>query len=512
MKHQSRPRISAFTLVEMIIVIAVVGILAGLSIVGYGAWQKRSSDAAAKSDLQMVAAAMNNAKNFGSGYPTSLPSSIKASDGMTITYASGDASGYCVNISGPNNTAFHIDTRNGGSDAPKTGSCPVSAIALTDMRVGAYQTCAIGNGKPYCWGYGSSGEIGNGASAHVSVPTAATTSGALAGKTVVEVSPGNWHTCARTSDNRIYCWGLNHAGQLGNGTTTNSNVPVPVTMSGAMAGKTVTQLTSGGNYSCARVSDGNAYCWGTGSSGVRGDGSYANATTPVQVALTGGLSGRTIKQIDAGENFTCAVGSDDRAYCWGYGYNGQMGNGTGGNGTTDQMTPVAVSTSGVLSGLVISSVSAGVDNACVRATNGRAYCWGSGFNGLLGNGSSSNSYVPVAVATTGVLSGLSISSVSVGEMAVCAQASNGRAYCWGVAARGERGDGTSTTSNVPTAVSTSGVLNGKTLNSVWSGYWHGCGNATDGNVYCWGYNSEGELGNNSTTNSLVPVQAISPTT
>jgi prepilin-type N-terminal cleavage/methylation domain-containing protein len=502
----------AFTLVELIIVIAVIGILASLSVAGYGTWQKHLSDTRAKNDLAMVATAMTNARNFGSGYPTSLPSSVKASQGMTLTYVLGDSTGYCVDITGENNTAYYIDTRNNGTTSPKSGSCPVANVALSGMNTGAYQTCAIGNGKAYCWGYGSSGEIGNGENNHALKPLAVNMSGAMAGKTVVEVSAGKWHSCARTSDNRIYCWGLNHAGQLGNGTKTNSNVPVAVNMSGVMAGKTVTNLTSGDSYSCARTSDGNAYCWGTGGSGVRGDGSNADATTPTQVSLSGGLAGKTIKQIDAGQNFTCAVGSDDKAYCWGYGYNGQMGNSTGGSGTADQMTPVAVSTSGVLSGKVISSISAGVDNACVRATDGRAYCWGLGGNGLLGNGSSSSSYVPVAVNTSGVLSGLTLASVSVGEMAVCAQATNGRAYCWGVSARGERGDGTTTTSNVPTAVNVSGVLSGKTINNVSTGSWHSCATATDGNAYCWGHNSEGELGNNSTSNSLLPVLTISPTT
>ena len=127
---------------------------------------------------------------------------------------------------------------------------------------------------------------------------------------------GGWsRSCAIASDDKAYCWGYNSEGNLGNNSTANSKVPVAVNTSGVLAGKTIKQISS----SCAIASDDKAYCWGLGSAGRLGNNSTADSSIPVAVDTSGVLAGKTIKQISAGGTHTCAIASDDKAYCWGVG-------------------------------------------------------------------------------------------------------------------------------------------------------------------------------------------------
>lgn len=90
-------RPSGFTLIELTVIIVVIGILAGISAIGYSGWQKRSAETAVKNDLSNVKSAMENARNFGNAYPASLPAGFRASEGVNVTYVSGSAGEYCIN-------------------------------------------------------------------------------------------------------------------------------------------------------------------------------------------------------------------------------------------------------------------------------------------------------------------------------------------------------------------------------------------------------------------------------
>ena len=195
----------------------------------------------------------------------------------------------------------------------------------------------------------------------------------LAGKTVTAITAGEAHTCA-VADGKAYCWGNNWIGQLGNNTATPSRVPVAVSTAGPLAGKTVTAITAGDLHSCA-VADGKAYCWGYNGSGQLGNGSTGPSDgpvpVPVAVSTAGALAGKTVTGISAGFRYTCAV-ADGKAYCWGSGDMGQLGNGN----YPDSPVPVAVRTDGVLNGKTVTAITTGRSHACAVA-DGKAYCWGS---------------------------------------------------------------------------------------------------------------------------------------
>ena len=186
------------------------------------------------------------------------------------------------------------------------------------------------------------------------------------------------------------------------------------------------------------------------------------------------------------------IASDNQAYCWGYGGNGVLGN----NSTANSLVPVAVYTTGVLSGKTIKSITVSYNYACSIASDDQAYCWGYNGNGRLGNNSTTNSLVPVAVYVNGALSGKIITSIESGNQGqhTCAIASDNQVYCWGWNSYGQLGNSSFDQSLVPTSIYMSGALSGKTIKNVSIGSYHTCVIASDNQVYCWGYNVYGQLG------------------
>jgi alpha-tubulin suppressor-like RCC1 family protein len=388
---------------------------------------------------------------------------------------------------------------------------PQAAFAASQVgssiSAGGGGSCAVESGKAYCWGGNGEGSLGDGSTAASSRPVAVDTSGALAGKTLTQISAGSdGDTCALDTAGAAYCWGDNQLGALGAGSTASySDVPVAVDTSGVLAGKVLTQISTGDVHTCALDSTGMAYCWGDNGSGELGDGSRVTPDVPVVVDTSGMPAGQAFTQISAGQSDTCALDTAGAAYCWGWVLKNPPG-----QGTTSSDVPVAVDASGVLAGKTLTQISAGFEElACAVDSSGAAYCWGNNTFGALGGGEAGLSGNPVAVDTSGVLAGKTLTEVSAGDgFDACAVDSTGAAYCWGSNQYGKLGDDSLADSSVPVAVDTSGALAGKALTQISAGGQDTCAVDAGGGIYCWGYNGSGELGDNSTgPPSGVPVLA-----
>ena len=425
-----------------------------------------------------------------------------SSEGLAYCWGRG-VEGQLGSVGFISSSAVPVAVDMGGSLAGKT---------FIDITSGVHHTCAISSDyKAYCWGYDFDGELGNssGIVGNVDYPYAVDTSGALAGKTILSIAAGAYHTCAIASDNQAYCWGSDSNGQIGNGATTgDQGSPVAVVTSGVLSGKTITSLSSGGNHTCSIASDNLAYCWGVDVNGELGNGATTgDQVNPVAVDTSGVLSGKTVMSISAAYAHTCVVSSDYQTYCWGIDSVGQLGNDTS---LTSQASPAVVNIGGTLFGKTILSISAGTTHTCVIASDNLPYCWGNDGSGQLGNGATTGDQVsPVAVDTSGALSGKTILSISAGDYHTCAIASDNLAYCWGDDGIGQLGNGATTGDQAsPVAVDTSGVLSGKTIFSVSLGAAHTCAIASDNLAYCWGDDSIGTLGNGATTGDQASPVAV----
>lgn len=293
-----------------------------------------------------------------------------------------------------------------------------------------------------------------------------------------QISAGSRHTCAVVSTGRVHCWGDNNVGQLGNGSTVDSAIPVVVRNI-----STATAVSAGGNSSCAILASGGLRCWGSNLDGQLGTGSSENSSL---VPVTVNLLGEFATSVSMSSSFACATTSTS-VFCWGFGGNGRLGNGQ----NTDSSTPVKVrSALGLISA---SSVSAGKAHACALRFDGGVRCWGAGTLGQLGDGLSTDSNVAV---TPSDLPGAT--HVGAGNDYSCALTVFGNVQCWGVGAEGRLGNNTTTNSDAPVFVqfqtgSSFGFL-GDAL-QLSAGFRHACVLRNSAPyVYCWGSNSSGQLG------------------
>lgn len=389
---------------------------------------------------------------------------------------------------------------------PPTSHAP---SVLYSMLVGLLLASSVATstaGDAFGWGWGLPQALGNGSSADRHTATAVDTSGVLFGKTVTAIATSGLHTLALTSDGKVYGWGENSRGELGDGTRTNRSTAVAVDMSGALSGKTVVAVAAGASTSLALTSDGLVFAWGDNLWGELGAGSSFTASSsnvPVAVDTSGALSGKTVSAIAAGVVCAAVLTTTGEVFTWGNNARGALGDG---NMFTNSNAPVAVVTSGVLSGKTVVHISAA--EHCVAVTSdGGVYAWGDNGEGQLGNRSTADSDVPVAVYTGGVLSGKFITSAAAGSHNSVFLSSGGEVFTCGHALNGALGDGITSSAyvNYPVAVDTSGVLSGKVVTQIAAGSRIGLAVTSDAEVFSWGSNTYGQLGDGTTTTRTSPV-------
>lgn len=360
------------------------------------------------------------------------------------------------------------------------------------------------------WGSNTDGRLGMGTEQIQVAPQTVDTAGLLAGKTVVQVATGSSHTLALTTEGRVYAWGLNSSGQLGDGTTTSRPRPVAVSIAGVLAGKTVKAIAAGATHSYALTTEGRIYAWGRFNEGQLGQATLptGNATTPVEVdTTTSSLAGETVVALAAGGNYGLVLTADGEIHGWGQNSSGQLGDG----GTTARNAPVATDMSALsaLNGKRVVAIAAGNTHSLAATTEGLVYAWGRNSEGQIGNGlvSQVNRAVPADTGAGSSLNGKFVIDVQAGTNHSSATANDGTVHAWGQNTNGQVGDGTLVNVLLPVAADSSAAssLNGLSLSSV-----HALGSYTlaldsTGRVHGWGLNTSGQLGISSLANSSLPM-------
>ena len=303
--------------------------------------------------------------------------------------------------------------------AVTTASTPMSGKIMVDVVSGQATTLALdSNGVIYSWGYNDHGEVGNGTSGTDTISPALvkTTGTSISGKKIISIAEGEYYFLVVDEGGAVHSWGWNQNGELGNNTlNTSSNEPSAVYVNGTpMDGKVIVDIACGIWHSLAVDSDGVVYSWGDAEYGQLGDGQSgvgALSTVPVAVATTGTpMAGKKITSVSAGGNdwyqtsiptsHSVAMADDGSVYAWGRNYAG--GAATGGNENAVYSKPVSITTTGTpMAGKEAVQISTGLFNTFVLSTEGKVYSAGRNNYGQLGNNTTTNASVPVAVTTTG---------------------------------------------------------------------------------------------------------------
>ena len=352
------------------------------------------------------------------------------------------------------------------------------------LSAGEDHTCILkSNGKAYCWGANSVGQLGDGSTESSMTPVAV--SGDLQLKSI---SAGWDHTCGVTVDDEAFCWGRGRYGGLGNGSSENSMVPTAV--SGGMSFESV---NSGMGHTCGITSDGDGYCWGRNEDGILGNNSVEGSLVPIPVS-----GGHKFGSLNAGSATTCGITTNGDAYCWGA---SDFGNllGQGPDERDRKLAP------GLVAGefdFRPNSISVGLDHICAVTTADKAVCWGRGRYGKLGIGPGDGLGVIENLMTPREVEGnISFAQITTGLFQTCGIATDGKAYCWGRNGSGQLGDGTTTMRVEPAAVSADFEFAELTI-----GVDHACGVSSDDDIYCWGNGNAGKLGTRSSENKLTPTK------
>jgi alpha-tubulin suppressor-like RCC1 family protein len=268
---------------------------------------------------------------------------------------------------------------------------PIKVLTLNNastISVGDDFACAtLTTFQARCWGEGTLGQLGNGANADESTPQAVqTSSGTLTN--VTGISAGNAHVCAVTTASNVFCWGAGTAGQLGNGLGANSNTAFNVGLASGVA------VGTGRNFSCALTPGGRVRCWGENGSGQLGNNSTTDAASPVIVQRQSGaiVELSDVSALSVGYAHACVLRGAEAPHCWGINTSRQLGD------NTTVARSVATEATAIIG--TPAAITAGTNHTCAVFPSGNAQCWGFGDNGELGDGNNTRTGIPRWVIET----------------------------------------------------------------------------------------------------------------
>ena len=384
-----------------------------------------------------------------------------------------------------------------GDGTTTNRSTPVKVMDdVVQISLGQHHSAAItSDGSLWVWGYNGYGQLGDGTYENHLTPMKVLDG--VEDGAVVQVALGDMHSAAIKADGTLWMWGYNGYGQLGNGTTTESLVPMQVTA----LGNGVTQVAMGRAYSAAIKSDGSLWTWGYNASGQLGDGTTTSKTTPVEVTELG----VEVSQVALGVEHSAAIKADGSLWMWGWNKYGQLGDGIAklypapkkveGMGGKVSQVSFSYSHAAVIKGGSASGTGgAGTSNGSV----GTLWTWGFNDYGQLGDGTDMAHSTP-----SQVMAGKEFIQVALGEYHSAAIASDGSLWTWGLNDDGQLGDGTATNRSIPVKVG-----EGARFVQVALGKRHSAAIASDGSLWTWGLNDDGQLGDGTETGSLVPKKVM----
>ena len=399
---------------------------------------------------------------------------------------------------------------------------------------GGYHSLALGaDGTLWAWGADSTAQLGDEDSVQKNTPEQI-----APGTKWVAINAGGEFSLGLSAAGQLSGWGNNSLGQLGNGNNTDQSTPQPIS-----AVANWVKISPGANYTLALKSDGTLWAWGQNDAGNFGDSSAVYISdTAVHIGSA------TWIDISAGQDFSLGIQSDGTLWSWGSNYYGEVGNDTT---KANALVPVKIDSSHNW----ISVAAGGVSGVALKA-NGTVWTWGSNYSGQLGRTTGNylvpgqvgidNNWIRIAAGTGGanpigqtlaiksdgtvwgwgngiplgngslgspgtplqIGTGNNWVAVAAGQGSSYALQANGTLWGWGGNYYGGLGDGTTNNATSPEQIGAAK----NTWIQIASGSLHALGLQADGEVWSWGYNFSGQLGNGYTGgNQLTPSPAVPPT-
>ncbi|MDR6880987.1 S-layer homology domain-containing protein [Bacillus sp. 3255] len=349
---------------------------------------------------------------------------------------------------------------------PGEGTVLMKAPKVQNLTASESDTFLIQNNRLYGWGSNTFGQLGDGTHTSAISPKALSMDG------IAAIESGDTHIVAVKQDETLWTWGQNFFGQLGDGTTTPGASPVQVkALNGVVA------AAAGSNHTLALLNNGSVWSFGDNTFGQLGHDAAASSNQVIQLS--------NIIAIAAGANFNLALENTGKIWAWGDNTSGQLGDGT----LASKQQPVQISD---IAGVI--AIRAGKNFALALKDDGTVWAWGYNAFGQLGNGTTANQLKPVQVASLPAMK-----SISAGSYHSLAIARNGSVWAWGQNLFGQLGDGTKSNSNKPVQVK--GIAQ---ADAAAAGGTHSVVKGMDGAIWTWGGNYTGQLGNNSLANRNLP--------
>lgn len=376
---------------------------------------------------------------------------------------------------------------------------------IESLSLGSDHTLLLtSTGRVFSWGRNYYGQLGADSRTSSNIPVEITSQFHLnLTDKVIMVSSGGTHSSAITSSGRVFLWGSNSFGQLGDGTNEDRHIPTDITAQFNLPNnEKIVSISLGDNHSAALTSLGRLFLWGYNFRGQLGDSTFINKSTPVEITSRLGLTlDEKIVEISMGDNFSSVVTSKGKVFTWGNNLYGQLGDGT----TSNKNTPVDITSRfGISDNEIVTSISIGYNHSIAKSSLGRVFMWG--FRTLIDFETFINSDTPLEITELFELNETEkVTSIFVGGDHSSALTSSGRVFTWGINTNGQLGDETTTINEKVIEITSQFMFIGtEKVISIFLGGEHSSALTSNGNVYLWGRNFFGQLGNQSSTNQYIP--------
>jgi YD repeat-containing protein len=353
--------------------------------------------------------------------------------------------------------------------------CPVAALTWIQAAAGHSHTVALkSDGTLWAWGHNDQGQLGDGSTADTNLPKRIGSASDWA-----MVAAGDSFTVAAKDDGTLWAWGHNSRGQLGDGSTVDTNMPKQIGVANDWA-----TVAAGANFVLAIKDDGTLWAWGGNDWGQLGDGTRTERQVPVQVGLDSDWD-----RVAGGGAHALALKTAGTLWAWGYNYYGQLGN----DSSSSKQVPTRIGGDSDWD-----RIAAGTDFSAATKIGGSLWTWGLDYDGQLGNGASLSlpKRTPQQVGTS-----TAWLQVEAGDSHALAVQGDGTLWAWGQGTYGQNGDSGLGQRDEPEPVD-----GASDWQQVAAGGFHCVAIKLDGTLWTWGYNAQGGLGDGANADRNAPVK------